>query len=126
MVNANLGSLATKILDRVDNIPTSISGALIQIVDEARLYAENYTGLTIGSTAIEDKYQPAIIDLAAAQTLRYMEVQGANVSSISLGDLSINKGQGSASMASADALRQEGIEKLKVLGRVSRFKQVLS
>ena len=81
----SLGSVANSIQTRVDNIPSNISGAeLIQMIDETRLYMEDYTGLSIGSVNIEDKYRPAMTNLAQAQLMDYMELMGGDASNIHL------------------------------------------
>jgi hypothetical protein len=126
MVVASLGSIATRIQNRVDDIPTSISGAeLIQIVDEQRLFMEEYGGFTIGSVAIAEKYQPALVDLSTAELLANMQLQGGDYNSASLGPLSIKKGEGSNVLTASQSFHKSGMLKLKRLGSVIRFKRVL-
>ena len=122
MVSYNLGSIATVVQTIVENIPTAISGAhLIGIADRERLFAEQYTGESIGSVDIAAKYQGALIDLTAAQVLSYMQIIGADVSSVRLGDLSISKGAGGNLQVAGNALRDEGLRKLKELGTSMKF-----
>lgn len=126
MVVVNLGSIASDIQARVDNIPTSISGTqLLKIVDEERLYAERFTGDTIGSVDIAEKYQPALIRLATAGLLEYMELVGADVSEIKLGDFTTKKGSGSNISSAAQKLREDGENKLRKLGRQVLFRRVI-
>jgi len=126
MALANLGSLADRVYARVDSIPTGISGAeLISIVDEARLYCEQYTGVSIGSTSIAEKYQPAIIKRACADVMDVMKTQGADATSITVGDFSINKGKGGNLSDASDSLRLEADNILKQLGRKVLTRQVL-
>ena len=83
---------------------------------------ENYTGQAIGSTAIADRYQQALVDLTAAAVLIAMETQGSD-NSYSLGPFSVTKGQGSSSSSAAAKFEDRGMEGLQLLGRrVSVFK----
>ena len=123
---ASIGSLADRIQGRIDDIPTSISGAvLIEMVDERRIFVEQYTGDSIGSTAIAEKYQPAIISFTITDLLQNMMLVGGDFSSATLGDFSINKGQGGNLSDAAGMWERKGIKQLKVLGKKSPFRQVL-
>jgi len=117
--NTQVGSI---VLNMIENVPSTISGATLwNMVDNEVYYAENFTGDTIGTSAIGQEYQPAIISLTAAAVLRMMEMVGADVSSMKLGDFSINKGSNSSTSSSADKLREDGIRKLEILGEKSNF-----
>jgi|TARA_R100001530_G_scaffold62534_3_gene45030 hypothetical protein len=116
MVLKNLGSIATEIGNMVDNIPTSISGAtLMGIIDRKRLYMEEFLEETIGSVDIAEKYQPALTNMSMGDLLSTMNIQGADISSIKLGDFSENKGGQSNLIASADRLEAQGVQMMKQL-----------
>jgi len=125
MVNYNLGSIASNIYTRVENVPVAISGQMIQIIDEERIFAEQYIGQTIGSVNIAEKYQGAITDLATAKVLQLMNLTGADVNSISLGELSISKGGESNMVKTADFYESSGMDKLKNIGKAFNFKRVI-
>ncbi len=111
--NVGIGSV---VLNMVENVPSTISGATLwNIVDNERFNAQNLTGDTINSD-IPEKYQPAIISLSASAVVRQMELTGADVSNIRLGDLSVSKGGQSNTAITADSLRQDGLDKLQNLG----------
>ncbi len=111
--NVAIGSI---VLNMVENVPTTISGATLwNIVDNERFNAQNLTGDTI-STSIPEKYQPAIISLSASTVVRQMELTGADVSNIRLGDMSVSKGGQSNTAITAESLRQDGLTKLQNLG----------
>jgi len=116
MVIYNLGSIADDVYARLDNIPTSISGAqMLKIAYEQVIFAERFTGLSIGSVAIAERFQPALIALTQAEIQRYIELQGADVNSYSIGAFQISKSQGNSSQSAS--LKQEAMQKLKLLGR---------
>jgi len=118
----NLGSVADFVYTIVEDIPSYLSGAtLLELANQSVIYAEQYAGQTIGSTAIAEKFQPALIDLTAASTIEMMEIRGADVNSISLGQLSISKGQGSTVNSVSTKLRQNALDKLKALGKNVKF-----
>ena len=103
-------------------IPTGISGNLVIIVDNARQYIANYTGTTIGSNSIGDRYQGAIVDFAMADTVDLLLAQ-AGGEQISLAELSIND---SGEVMSSQQYRLMGEMKLKALGKRTQFVRSLS
>jgi len=113
----NLGSLADYSYSQVDNIPSAISGVLIQMAHQQVQYAQQYCGVTIGSVSIAEVYQPALSDLMTGALLRAMSIQGADVASISLGDFSESKGAASNTATTAEQLRLMAEEKLSAIGR---------
>lgn len=115
----NLGSISEYVYSQVDNIPVAVSGILIQMAHQQVQYAEVYTGNTIGSVNIAERYQPALSDLMLGALLNAMSVQGADVSSVSLGDFSESKGAASNTQSTADALRVLAEQKLTSIGRQS-------
>lgn len=126
MVDFNLGSISLQILNRVENVPTSISGATLDnIVDNQRVFVEAFTALTVGSIAISEIFQPAIIDLAISETLQLMELQGIDAQSFKLGDLSVSKGSASAALSSALRFRESGMRKLAEISHSNRMFQAL-
>ena len=113
LTNVEIGSI---VLNMVDEVPTTISGAVLwNIVDNERFNAQNITGDTIGAN-IPEKYQPGIISLTAASVVRLMELTGADANSIRLGDFNINKGGQSNTSITAKNLYEDGITKLHNLG----------
>lgn len=95
---------------------------MLIITDTARQHVSNYTGITIGSTDIGDRYQPAIIDFAKADLIDLLNAQ-AGGERISLAELSIAE---TGEDLSAEQYRILGEMKLKVLGRAYQFGQSLS
>ncbi len=120
LTNIGIGSI---VLNMVESVPTYISGATLwNMADNEIYFAEQVTGDTIG-TSISEKYQPGIISLTTASVLRMMEMRGADVSSMKIGDFSIKKGAGGATVTTAVSMRQDGIQKLEALGeRTSYYK----
>ncbi len=116
MALANLGSISTRILNQIGSVPLGISGAeLNAIVYDKVLFVEEYTGQSIGSTAIPDKYQPAILNLSMAATINAVDSRNGNISSYSLDSFSISRNSGSNSLS--NSYKEEGERELKRLGR---------
>lgn len=125
MGNMNLGSISAEVLNLVENIPTSISGGTLNnIAERAVSYVEQYTGATIGSTSIALKYQGPIINFTAAETLEYMNLIGADVSSYSVGPVSVSRGGESNLIKSAEKFREMGERQLVELGHNIPFTKV--
>ena len=88
--NSEIGNV---VYNLIDNIPTGISGTnLTFLVNQAIYTAENYTGNDIPLTAVEDMYQPSVVNLTISTVLGQMEAQGLGTKSVKIGELSITKG----------------------------------
>jgi hypothetical protein len=112
----NNGSVAAAILTLIDDVPTSVSGAmLISLVDQQIAYVEERTGLTIGTTSIEPKFQSVLIKLTSCNLLSYMETIGADVSSITLGDFSEKRGADSNIMTAGKSLCEQAEKELQAI-----------
>lgn len=78
------------------------------------IFAEQFTGLSIGSTAIAERFQPALVALTAGATQNAKELQGAG-KEFRLGDLEV--GTSSANSGQMNAYTQDGMKKLQRIGR---------
>ncbi|MHA1868753.1 MAG: hypothetical protein ACTSXD_11975 [Candidatus Heimdallarchaeaceae archaeon] len=122
LTNKEIGSV---VLGMIESVPSTISGAVLwNMVDNEIYFAESLTGDSIG-TSVSKKYQPAIISLTAAAVLRMMEMQGADVSSLKLGDFSIGKGTSSSTSITSTKLKEDGLRKLESLGFNMNFYKAL-
>jgi len=121
MGNWSLGSVADTVLQIVDSVPAGISGNLIAIADRQRQVIYQYTGLDPGSVNIPLKFQPALINLTIADTLGLMQMTGADVNRIQLGDLNIYKGTESSLTEGMKYFKIKGDEEMKIIGRKSHF-----
>ena len=119
MGNWNLGSVQTEIGKIVLDIPTSLSSGttIADIANQQMLFMQNYTGQTIGSTSIAEKYQHPLLFLTASALLNSMELQGIDVSSVKLGDFSESKGGASSSSQSKQYFWKLGMDSLRLLGK---------
>lgn len=110
----SLGSVRDIVYSGISPFPSAVSGVLASLVNNAAFFVENFTGDTIGTTNINDKYQPALTDLATANVLRLMAVQDLGVSSVTVGDTSTNNNN---LMEMADRFEKMGLIKLKSLSK---------
>lgn len=125
MVNLNNGSIWEAVSGIVLDIPSSIGSQTgFEICDRARVYVQNWTKNTIGSTAIAEKYQGAIIHKAAAMLLDSMTLLGADVSKVSIGDFSLDKGKSSNTADARDHYNELAERELQMIGRGIDFNQV--
>ncbi len=118
---SSIGSIAAFINESMQ-LPTGISGNMIEIVDQSRQFVADYTGDSIGSNSIGAKYQPAIIDFAKADTIDLLGAQSGG-EKIKLAELSIDE---SGDAMSAKQYKLMGDMKLKALGRKIQFVRSLS
>ena len=114
------GSIAIHIVESL-SVPTGISGNMVEIVDMARQHVSNYTGETIGSNSINAKFQPAIVNIAKADTIDFINVQEES-GNLRLDELSVGEG---FSKDSATAYRQLAENYLKSLGRTFNYKKTI-
>lgn len=118
LTNVQIGSI---VLNMVEDVPSYISGATLwNMADNERLFAEKYTGDNIGGS-IGETYQPAIISLTAASVLRMMEMTGADVSTIRLGDFTVGKGASSNTDVTSKKMKEDGMLKLEIIGQKTNF-----
>jgi len=120
MANWNVGSVGSVVLNMIDDVPATISGILPTLTNMEIQGIENYTGQTIG-TVIIDKFQPAVLFMTAAATANAMVSQGADTSSIKLGDLDVKKGKGSSIETEALGWERKGEKEKNELGRSVNF-----
>lgn len=123
--DANLGSIAANVLARFPDCTAGVSGQMLQIVDEQRIYVEDRTGLTIGSVAINQRFQPAITSLALANAMELSKLDGANAGLLSLGDFQIRHNADDPIATAAQQMRLVAEEQLKRLGKTIRFKRII-
>lgn len=114
----NTGSIRQDIYDSISPFPSTVSGALTFIVNNAVFFAEQLTGDTIGTTSIGERYQPAIHNLAIANVLRLMGTQDMGVKSVSVGDLSTDN---SNLMEMARQFEERGIFQIKALTKGIKY-----
>lgn len=129
MVKFNTGSIATHvgILVGWTNIPSAVSGIMVNIATQAVNYANTFTNDNIGTTNIDEKYQPSLISLTQADTLLAVEANEGGADDVSLGPLRVSQGTGGGGNAQvAKELREDAISKLKELGRFVRFTRVIA
>lgn len=115
MVNLSVTEIGSVVLNMIENVPDAVSGVMPTIINQEIYNAENYTGVSIG-TSVGDLYQPAIFSLVSANVLNMMSLTGADVNSIKLGDLSVSKGANSNTADSSAKFRVDGMDKLSRLG----------
>jgi len=121
MVTWSTGSVAAQCHNFVEDIPTVLSGtALIDLARRKMEFVKKYTGDTnVSESNISDVYQGPILNLTIAETFKTMNAIGADVNSISLGDLSISKGGESNLIAAGNAFESMAMTELKAVGRRS-------
>lgn len=124
MANLSYTEIGSIVLNLIENVPVTVSGILSTLISDEVYNAETLTGDSIG-TSVANKYQPAIISLTAAAVLESMELEGADVSSIHLGDFSVSKGQGSNVSSASDKYREDGLYKLRLLGETFTYYKAL-
>jgi len=129
-MTTTIGSIATYIVNTIPTLPAGVSGNMIITVDYSRMYVADYTGQTIGSNAIEEKFQPAIVCFAQADAIEQSNA-GAGGDNLKLADLTVDS---NGETMSAEGYRKMGTQKLKdlttgpnsTIGRKTRFARSLS
>jgi len=116
-----IGSISIHIVESL-SVPTGISGNMVEIVDMARQHVSNYTGQDIGSNSIDAKYQPAIVNLAKADTIDFISAN-EDAGNVRLDELTVGD---SDTKVVSQAYRDMAENYLKSLGRgYGTFKKTL-
>ena len=117
----SLDDIKVRVINRVDNIPANIKEELVSIANEQRQKIYSVTGLDPGSTAITLKFQSAIMNLTIAESLGLMQLEGADVASIKLGDFTESKGSASNISNAIDYFDKKANNAINNIGRKSRY-----
>ena len=119
----NLGSVAEQVFNYVDDIPTTLSGTMLDLVNKRRLFMEQYLDVSVGSVDIAEKYQEPLLFLSLGKINLVIETQGGDAESYKIGEFSIKKGDGSSSLSAAKKWEENAMLALKELkGRGGYFK----
>ncbi len=119
---STIGSIAIHIVETISALPAGVSGNMVEIVDLARQHVSNFTGDSIGSNSIADKYQPPIVDFSKADAIDLANA-GPGGDNLKLSDLSIGAQE---EAMTADQYRKMGEIKLRGLGRGVLFTRSVS
>jgi hypothetical protein len=118
----NTGSVISEVGKLIEDIPSSLSGtSMSNLIDRSITRFNNYTGKSVSSANINDSYAPAIINLTAAELLGAMELIGADVAQIKLGDFSESKGQASNTSKAQDYFLSQAEKDMKYIGRDIKY-----
>jgi len=117
LTNLEVGSL---VYNLVENIPSTISGTLSQLVNQNCYFAELITGNDVDPTAITEPYQPGIISLTIGNVLGVMGAQGMGTNSVKIGELAISKGMNTQS---SQEWKQLGMNQIKSIGEKISYYQ---
>ena len=115
MANLTVTEIGSVVLNMIEGVSATISGTLPMIIGTEIYNVENLTGDTIGTT-VGEKYQPAVINFSAANVSNLMNLEGADVNNIKLGDFTVNKGGQTNTLVTSQELRKIGNEQIQNLG----------
>lgn len=115
----NSGSIGSIALNIIDGVPSSISGTIPVFVEKATEKIQNYTGDSVSSSNFDAKYMPTVLNFVLADVCRAMSIQGADSSSLKLGDFSTGKGTDSNVSSEAKKYDELANECMGDLGRKS-------
>ena len=119
------GSIAERAWGMIDNVPTTISGTVMQnYVEQAAIDVQNYTGETVSLTSVPIKYQNILINLTAAYTLMRISSVGTD-KNWKLGDFSIDAPRDNPAIIQAENHLKMAEEGLKRIGRRMPFYKAL-
>ena len=116
LTNLEIGSV---VLGLVEGVSASISGLLVNLVNNNVYTAESITGNNIPVTAIGEAYQAGITSMTIGNVLSLMSSQGIGTKAVKIGELSITKGMNEDS---PQAWINLGLSQIKNIGeRVSYY-----
>lgn len=121
MANFSIGSIATFCYNSVDNVPSNISGIIIDMAHQAMLRVQNWTGDTIGSLVIIEKYQPAINAFTMSELNRSLQIQNGGITQSSIEGLSATRDYAKQ----AELWEKIGLENMKRLGKTGGYLKTL-
>ena len=113
----NIGSIADRAFFRISEVPTAISGTVMQnYAEESIRFVNNYAQQSLGTTGIGERWQNILINLTEAYTRARMDDAGADFN-WTLGEFSVNKnGVSSSHSKRAEQLFNNAVSELKSIG----------
>lgn len=120
MADETYTTMALQIYGLVEDVPTAASGNnMLALIDRARIDVQNFTGLTVGSPSISDRFKPAVMNWALSHV--YATKAGAGGDrEISIGDFSVSNRTNQSSV-NATFYETQAKASCASLGRVSRY-----
>lgn len=125
----SVGSVVEQVSKLVgpSNVPIAISGTdMNSVVEQEINFVEQFTSDTIVSSAIPEKYQPAISDLTQSKILISIDASDGGVTDVKLGPLTVSEKGAGSNAKLAEQLRKDAIARLKELQRKIRFTRVIA
>lgn len=113
----NLGSVSTYCYNSVDNVPSSVSGVITEMVNQAMIRVQNWAGATIGSNTITEMYQPAIIAFTMSELCMRLQVQNGGIEQSSIEGLSATRNYA----RQAESWEKVGMDHLRRLGKAGGY-----
>lgn len=99
MVSFNTGSAASFAYNRIDGVPTAISGTVMTQYAEQVVYElGNYVMSEIDPSSFDQAYFPFVVEMTVAMTLARMHGAGVKYN-WNLGEFSVTKGSSSSTEA---------------------------
>lgn len=121
MATYNLGNVADRAYQGLNDVPTAISGAVMEtLAYQALLFVNNYTKNNVGSNAIDETHLSPVVNLTKAWTLARMANVGTNVN-WKIGELQIDEGTSNAEAQQIKIFYETAIMELKSIGRPIAF-----
>lgn len=112
--------MAMQIYGLVDGVPTNASGNnMLALIDRARVDVENFTGLTVGSPTVPDRFKPAVMNLALSHVYSAKAGFGGD-REISIGDFSVSNRTNQSSL-NATFYKEQALASMAVIGRSTRY-----
>jgi hypothetical protein len=118
MVVVNSGSIADSVYNSISPLASNLSGLILSTVNEKIYFIEQYTGYSVGTTAIEEKYQSCIEHLALAHIISLMAIQDNGVSEVRVDNMVV-RNENLAIMAKS--FEEDGMFKLRSLAKTVKF-----
>lgn len=117
----SIGSVTEAVLQLVPELPTTLSGTnLNAFATQARILASNFTQANLTYPVDETHFGP-IVNIAAGLALAARAGVGVDASSVSLGELTIEKGANNPDSVIAQTWLDLGKYNLKQVGRRVAF-----
>lgn len=121
MASYNIGSVTEAIYQMVSELPTTLSGTNLNVfATQSRILVSNFTQQSL-DFPVDEKFFGPIVKIAAGLTLSAKVGIGVDVSSITLGELTIDKGAQNPESVLAQGWIDIGKFELSQLGRRVSF-----
>jgi len=117
------GSVAVEVQKRVPNIPSALdAGSITTYINNAIYDIQNFTGETISTTDVPDRYKNILINMGCVYTYQFMSNETPDINfNTKVGEFSVGAATDSPESKSMEFCLEQANQSIKMIGRKFKY-----